>query len=197
MSRENIDLVEWLGTSGVSEFESEKQIRAYFSVKNLHELYPESDLAGREEAMEKCLREWRQQRNESKVVEAKRDIAKELHEAIRESCTPIDREQRFRDMLDECYSFKGVGGPFEYLLPSRVLEEMDPTAFRCGVSDYEDSEDWVEIDDCYYARSDVEGAREDFIAELENEKSSAMDEENQDEIEEIDALIEAVKAVEF
>ena len=127
----------------------------------------------------------------------KRDIEKELREAIHAGCTQIDREQRFRDMLDECYSFKGVGGPFEHMTPSRVLEECDPTAFRCGVNDYEDDEDWVEIDGNYYARPDVEGAVKDFVDGLEDEKTDAENEDDQDEVERIDALIKAVQAVEF
>ena len=125
----------------------------------------------------------------------KRDIVKELKDHVASNCTPVDREQRFRDMLDDCYSLEGVGGPFANMTPSRVLEECDPTAFRCGVNDYEDSEDWVEIGGCYYERSNVEEAREEFISDLESEKPSAMDEDGQDEIEQIDALIEAVKAV--
>jgi hypothetical protein len=40
-------------------------------------------------------------------------------------------------MLDECGPEVSVAGLS--FLPSRVVEELDPVAFRCGVCDYVDS----------------------------------------------------------
>ena len=48
-----------------------------------------------------------------------------------------EAKQGFRDMLDECYGDVEVG----VTIPaSRVLEECDPTAFRCGLLDWLDGE---------------------------------------------------------
>ena len=48
-----------------------------------------------------------------------------------------DVECMFADMLDECHDVVNVAG-LEYD-PSRVLREVDPVAFRCGMLDYWDS----------------------------------------------------------
>jgi len=56
---------------------------------------------------------------------------------IKAELAPIDTEQRYRDMLDECEPAVKVGGLT--FAVSRVIEELDPTAFRCGVCDYADS----------------------------------------------------------
>lgn len=85
---------------------------------------------------------------------------------IAEECTPIDREQRFRDALDEIYSFESVGGPFAHMQPSKVLEEIDPVAFRCGVNDYTDSQDTYEIDGETYDQYEVDKAKQSYIDEL-------------------------------
>ena len=56
---------------------------------------------------------------------------------IKAELDPIDTEQRYRDMLDECEPEVKVGGLT--FAVSRVIEELDPVAFRCGVLDYIDS----------------------------------------------------------
>ncbi len=91
---------------------------------------------------------------------------------IESECKAIDREARFDAMLDECYSVDSVGGPFQYMSPSRVLREMDPTAHRCGVNDYADGEEWVEVGDQTYDQGEAEDARESFVEEMESELSS-------------------------
>ncbi|HEY9685153.1 MAG TPA: hypothetical protein V6C86_26505 [Oculatellaceae cyanobacterium] len=50
---------------------------------------------------------------------------------------PVDVEELYRDLLDECYA-EVKFGDFTYS-PSLVLESVDPTAFRIGVSEYADS----------------------------------------------------------
>lgn len=50
--------------------------------------------------------------------------------------TMSEATQLYRDMLDEVYGEINIGVTFQ---PSAVLEEMDPTAFRCGFADYMDS----------------------------------------------------------
>lgn len=114
-----------------------------------------------------------------------------LNDIISE-CTPIDREQRFRDMLDDCYSFDSVGGPFAHMTPSRVLEEVDPIAFRCGVNDYMDGEETYEIDGETYDRSEVDEAKEKYLDNLRSEldgaeseladKESELADDDQDEL---------------
>jgi len=97
-------------------------------------------------------------------------IISDLISHVTSECSTIDREQRFRDMLDDCYSFDKVGGPFAHMSPSSVLEEVDPAAFRCGVNDYMDGQE-VEIEGDYYDPEEVEVARESFLSELEDEES--------------------------
>lgn len=84
-------------------------------------------------------------------------------------CTAIDREARFDSMLDECYDFSDVGGPFSHMSPSRVLKECDPTAYRCGVNDWADGEGWIEIEGSDYDSDEVEKAREEFLDEMRSE----------------------------
>lgn len=125
---------------------------------------------------------------------------------ITENATPIDREDRFDAMLDECYSFEAIGGPFASMIPSRVLKEIDPTAYRCGVNDYADGEEWVEIDGSYYDSDEVDTAREEIVSEMESEltdleaqledgEGKQLDLEKQ--IEELEAEIAAVEKHSF
>jgi hypothetical protein len=108
-------------------------------------------------------------------------------------CTPIDREARFDGMLDDCYSFDSIGGPFANMSPSSVLKECDPTAYRCGVNDYADGEGWIEVDGSDYESDDVERAREEFmdemrseLSDLESELSDLNDKDDLDEEADID-----------
>lgn len=100
---------------------------------------------------------------------------KEMLEYITDNVSTVDTTQRFRDMLDECYSFDSVGGPFAGMLPSRVLEEMDPIAFRCGVSDYS-NDDTYEINGEEYDQNEVDEKRDEFIEQLEDELLDLEDE---------------------
>jgi hypothetical protein len=110
------------------------------------------------------------------------DIITRLESHIIAECKEVDRESRFDDMLDECYSFESVGGPFANMSPSQVLREVDPTAHRCGVNDYADSERWVEVGGEYYDQDEAEKAKQEFLDELESEAS-----ELESEIEEMEA----------
>jgi hypothetical protein len=76
--------------------------------------------------------------------------------AIVENCTAIDREQAFRDMLDDCYGETEIAG-MKYQT-SRVLEEVDPIAFRCGVNDYFGNGDYVEVEGGTYHKDDADKA---------------------------------------
>ena len=97
---------------------------------------------------------------------------KTLIEHITSQCSAIDTDQAYDDMLDEIYSLESVGGPFAYMSASKVLCEVDPTAYRCGFSDYtafSQREVWAEVDGNYYDRRDAEKAKEEFISMLQAE----------------------------
>jgi hypothetical protein len=108
------------------------------------------------------------------------EITKRVEERVKEELSSIDMEQRFRDSLDECYDFDQIGGPFAGMQASRVLEEIDPIAFRCGVSDM-DTEDMEEIDGEYYDADKVKEIREEVETEIEAEEQAAAEEEIVDE----------------
>lgn len=102
-------------------------------------------------------------------------IENKVVERVKDELSPVDVEQRFDDMLDECYSFDSVGGPFESMLPSRVLKECDETAYRCGVNDYADSlskDSEIEyIAEDWYDTKEVQDIRDEVEAEMTEEDS--------------------------
>lgn len=123
----------------------------------------------------------------------KSEIITKLEAHIADNCKAIDREARFDDMLDECYSFDKVGGPFENMSPSRVLKEVDPIAYRCGVNDWADGEGWIEIDGENYDSDEVGKAKDSFVDDLESEISdleTEIEEEEADEEHNVSELAE-------
>jgi hypothetical protein len=48
-----------------------------------------------------------------------------------------EAESQYRDFLDELYPVEIAGMQF---CASRILEELDPTAFNCGLADWLDGE---------------------------------------------------------
>ena len=61
-----------------------------------------------------------------------------------EKLTEHDALERYDEMLDELYTPYNIG-VLEFA-PSRVLKELDPTAYRTGFNDWLDSED-IELED--------------------------------------------------
>lgn len=111
--------------------------------------------------------------------EKQAEIEKRLAERVADDLTAIDTQTLYDEMLDECYSFESVGGPFASMSPSRVLAEVDPVAYRCGKNDWEDGESresWEEIDGEYYDRREVEELRDQITAEIEAEEAEEEDE---------------------
>lgn len=53
--------------------------------------------------------------------------------------TEYDAEERYDDFLNEIHPTVQIG-ELSYD-PSRVLKEVDPVAYRCGLNDWMDSED--------------------------------------------------------
>lgn len=81
---------------------------------------------------------------------------------------PADVEQLFRDSLDEegdvqvgCLTFQR----------SRIVEELDPVAFRCGVCDYVDAlvSDGILTEEIVGSHYDG-GEAQEIIEELESEE---------------------------
>lgn len=112
---------------------------------------------------------------------AKQKAAQLIESAVRDNLTKIDREERFDAMLDECYSFEHVGGPFAHMSPSRVLKECDPTAYRCGVNDWADGEYWTEVDGETYDTKEVQEQIDEIISELESEIEDLETEQEESE----------------
>ncbi len=103
-------------------------------------------------------------------------ILEQLHERIASECNAVDTEALYAAMLDEAYSFEEVGGPFEHLQPSRVLKEMSPTDWRCGVADYSDSLALVEIKGSEYRYNDCDEIRDAMVDELNAELAEIQSE---------------------
>jgi len=92
-----------------------------------------------------------------------------LETRILEELSAIDVEEAYRDMLDDRYEEARIG--YLTFSPSRIVEELDPTAFRCGLSDYADSnsDSWFELDGEYYDWDKVKEIRNEIVRELEDE----------------------------
>ena len=54
-----------------------------------------------------------------------------------------ERNERFDEMLDECYPVYKIGDMTFY--PSQILYDCDPIAYRIGASEYEDSLEEEEV----------------------------------------------------
>ena len=91
-------------------------------------------------------------------------------EVLREELNSFDKEEHFDhnqydDMLDEIY------GDFMGMNASRILEECDPIAYRCGFSDYVDGLDFEEFQE--YTDLEVSiTVLEDKIEDLEGEEDN-------------------------
>ena len=118
--------------------------------------------------------------------EVKTALIEKLIKHVTDDLSPVDVEKRYDEMLDEIYSFEKVGGPFAHMSPSRVLQEVDPIAYRCGLSDMDMSDECYEIDGDHYPQDAVNEARDGFVADLrkelaEVENDISMLEEDPDE----------------
>lgn len=97
--------------------------------------------------------------------------------------TALDAEERFREMVDELYDFEAIGGPFGHMQASRVLEEMDPIAFRVGVSEIFDGDDNTEeVNGEYYDAREVADLKERYEdGEFDEDHDADADETEDDE----------------
>ena len=67
-------------------------------------------------------------------------------------------EAQYDDFLDECNEMVIIGGLTYY--PSKVLESVDPIAYRCGFDDYVDSVELESIDAYNELVEELEGLEE-------------------------------------
>lgn len=78
-------------------------------------------------------------------------------------------EDDYDDMLDEIYppfSIAGLSG----FITSRTLKELDPIAYRCGFSDYQEYETKYECPICGEQFDDYDDAKWHCQDELEDEE---------------------------
>jgi len=90
---------------------------------------------------------------------------KRVEERVKEELTPVNANKRYDEMLDEVSGEIRIGSiTFD---ASRVLEELDPIAYRCGFSDWLDGAELEEIDGEYYEQSEVDDIKEETENEIE------------------------------
>lgn len=73
-------------------------------------------------------------------------------------------DENYDEWLDEIYGEIMIGNIS--FLPSRILKELDPIAYRCGFSDYIDSLDIDDDEEYQELQTELEEAKEE-LAELE------------------------------
>jgi hypothetical protein len=84
-----------------------------------------------------------------------------IEHLIRQECETVDAETEFEELLDEIYEPVRMG-EFEWA-PSYVLKELDPVAFRCGVSDMlADDEQFIEVGGEHYRICEIENMVEEL-----------------------------------
>lgn len=81
----------------------------------------------------------------------KEELEKEL---VNFEIDPDDFEEQYREMLEEISGPVKIGS-YEYSA-AHVLEEVDPTAYRCGLNDYVDSIDKEESDEYQAVKQELE-----------------------------------------
>jgi hypothetical protein len=90
-----------------------------------------------------------------------------IEHLIQQRLTPVDGEEQFEELLDECYPEITIGCCT--FSPSQVMKELDPIAFHIGVGENLDSlaEDGqlYEYGGHYYDMSDLEEMIDDIEAE--------------------------------
>ena len=83
------------------------------------------------------------------------NISKQLEELIKKELTPVNVEQRYRELLDDIYPEVKIG--YSTFLASDIVEKLSPTDFRCGVADYSGTDETlIELGGEYYDTAEVE-----------------------------------------
>lgn len=105
------------------------------------------------------------QETRERIEECKKELSGVLNDIANFELDPDKFEEQYRDFLDDCYGEIDVCGmKFQ---ASRALEELDPTAFRCGLLDYVDGMD-INDDIEYQELKDMKNDLEDELYDLIN-----------------------------
>ena len=130
-----------------------------------------------------------------------KELKQSWNDRVVANCQAFSMEESYDEMLNGCYSFKSVGGPFGHMKPASVLEEMDPTAYRCGLNDYADSMrdtavelsngDYYTVDDCNEVKAEIETELESELEELQADEDS-----DKEELEALETLLDDFRALE-
>ena len=93
-----------------------------------------------------------------------------LEKRVKNELDPVDVDELYDQMLDECASVDNCPTCAHYG-GARILKEMDPVAYRCGRADYEDmlTGDYEEIDGEWYQKDEVQEIRDEIEDEEEIE----------------------------
>jgi predicted nuclease with TOPRIM domain len=113
-----------------------------------------------------------------KTIEELNDLIEQKQSEIQDKQDEIDdfeidesyHEESYRDMLDDCYP------ELFNMQPSRILEECDPIAYKCGLSDYVDGYDLDDLDEYKDLLDELEELQND-LEKLEDELNNLDDEE--------------------
>ena len=87
-----------------------------------------------------------------------------IRHLLQTHCTPVDGDEMFEELLDECYPEVKIGNMT--FSPSQVVKELDPIAFDIGAKENLDSlaEDGslYEFDGDYYRLDDIDAMLDDL-----------------------------------
>ena len=108
-------------------------------------------------------------------IELKRDeITNKQKEINNFKIDPYEHEEDYKENLDSEGEVNVCGLTFS---PSKIIEELDPTAYRCGLIDFVDSLD-VADDPGYKELEEELETLEDELTDLENELEELEEEED-------------------
>lgn len=103
------------------------------------------------------------------MTKTTKQIEELIEKRVKEELDPIDVEQRYRELLDECYPEVKIG--YATYSPSKIVEELSPTDFRCGVADMTGTDEQLtEVAGDYYDTDEVAKIREEVESENEVEE---------------------------
>lgn len=102
---------------------------------------------------------------EHEIRKMQSQIADKEKQQDRIELDPDDFADQFDDMLDESGTVEAGGYSF---YPSRILKELDPTAYRCSLNDFVDSLDVEDSDEYKALQEEIDQLKSD-IEDLESE----------------------------
>ena len=115
----------------------------------------------------------------SKLLDAEKELSDIQYDIDNFDASDYVTENDYDEMLDDCHGDIDICG-YSYSA-SRALQEVDPTAYRCGYNDYVDSIDLdaiVEYCELTEQKDELESEIDDIqneIDDLNNELSDSED----------------------